>query len=298
MKQSRFDRGFSVFVGIVSFLMIVITLYPLYFVVIASLSSPYQVSTGRVFLYPKGFTTEAYKYILRNAAIWRGFFNSTYVTVFGTMYNLFLCIPAAYALSRKNLFARKIVTWFFLVLMYFSGGMIPGYLLVKNIGLLNHWYTLIILSGLNMYNMIITRTFFATSIPEELYESARIDGCGEMKVFSKIALPLAKPIIAVVALFFAVARWNDYFTALIHLQDSKYFTLQLVLRNILITASEALLDSSNMSAEEYAKAKETALLAQTMKYSLILISSFPLLAIYPLVQKHFVKGVMIGAVKG
>ena len=214
------------------------------------------------------------------------------------MYNLFLCIPAAYALSRKNLFARKIVTWFFLVLMYFSGGMIPGYLLVKNIGLLNHWYTLIILSGLNMYNMIITRTFFATSIPEELYESARIDGCGEMKVFSKIALPLAKPIIAVVALFFAVARWNDYFTALIHLQDSKYFTLQLVLRNILITASEALLDSSNMSAEEYAKAKETALLAQTMKYSLILISSFPLLAIYPLVQKHFVKGVMIGAVKG
>lgn len=298
MKQTKGDRYFNLFVGFFVGVMTVVALYPLYFILIASFSEPYEVVSGHVFLFPKGFSLTAYQYMLRNSTIWRGYFNSIYITLFGTLFNLFLCIPAAYALSRKNLFAKKAVTWFFLIVMYFSGGMIPGYLLVKSLNLLNKPYTLIILNGISVYNLIVARTFFQNSIPEEVFESARIDGAGELRVFYQIALPLSKPIIAVMALFFGVTRWNDYFTAMIHLSSSKYFPLQLVLRNILITAKEALMDTSSMSPEEFAAAKYNAYMAEAMKYALIMISSAPLLIAYPFVQKYFVKGVMIGAVKG
>ena len=298
MKQTKGDRYFNLFVGLFVGVMTVVALYPLYFILIASFSEPYEVVSGNVFLFPKGFSLTAYQYMLRNSTIWRGYFNSIYITLFGTLFNLFLCIPAAYALSRKNLFAKKAVTWFFLIVMYFSGGMIPGYLLVKSLNLLNKPYTLIILNGISVYNLIVARTFFQNSIPEEVFESARIDGAGELRGFYQIALPLSKPIIAVMALFFGVTRWNDYFTAMIHLSSSKYFPLQLVLRNILITAQEALMDTSSMSPEEFAAAKYNAYMAEAMKYALIMISSAPLLIAYPFVQKYFVKGVMIGAVKG
>ena len=298
MKKSAADKCFGVFVGIFVAFIALTALYPLYFILIASFSEPYAVASGKVFLIPQGFTLEAYKYMLRNSSIWRGYFNSIYVTFFGTLYNLILCIPAAYSLSKKNLFAKKVVTWFFLIIMYFSGGIIPGYLLVKSLKLLNKPYTMIILNGISVYNLIVARTFFQESIPEEIYESARIDGSGELGVFFKIALPLSAPIIAVMALFFGVARWNDYFTAMIHLTSSKYFTLQLVLRNILITATEALLDTSSMTPEEFEAAKYNAYMAEAMKYALIMISSAPLLIAYPFVQKYFVKGVTLGAVKG
>ncbi len=298
MKQSVSDKLFDVFVGCFAVFITTAALYPLYFILIASFSEPYAVASGKMFYIPHGFSLDAYKYMLRNSSIWRGYYNSIYVTFFGTLFNLILCIPAAYSLSKNKLFANKIVTWFFLIIMYFSGGMIPGYLLVKSLNLLNKPYTMIFLNGINVYNMIVTRTFFRNSIPEEVFEAAYIDGSGEIGVFFKIALPLSKPIIAVMALFFAVARWNDYFTAMIHLSNSKYFTLQLVLRNILITASEAILDTSNMSPDEFEAAKYTAYMAEAMKYALIVISSAPLLVAYPFVQKYFVKGVMIGTVKG
>ena len=298
MKQSLSDKCFDVFVRVFAIFITITALYPMYFILIASFSEPYAVASGKVFLFPHGFTLNAYKYMLRNSSIWRGYFNSIYVTFLGTLYNLMLCIPAAYSLSKNKLFAKKSVTWFFLIIMYFSGGMIPGYLLVKSLNLLNKPYTMIFLNGISVYNMIVTRSFFQNSIPEEIFEAAYIDGSGEMGVFFKIALPLSKPIIAVMALFFALSRWNDYFTAMIHLSNSKYFTLQLVLRNILITASEAILDTSHMSPDEFEAAKYTAYMAEAMKYALIVISSAPLLVAYPLVQKHFVKGVMIGTVKG
>lgn len=298
IRQTSFDRTFNSVIVLLVILMCVITLYPLWFVVIASLSDPYTVVGGEVFLLPKKITLEGYQYMIQNHTIWRGYFNSIYITIFGTLFNLFLCIPTAYSLSRKNLFAKKFTTWFFLFTMYFSGGMIPGYLLVKSVGLLNKPYTMIFLNGISVYNLLVTRTFFQDSIPGELYESARIDGAGELSVFFKIALPLAKPIIAVMALFFGVARWNDYFTAMIHLSNSKYFPLQVVLRNILITAQQAILDTSAMSADEAEAARRTAYMAESMKYALIIISSAPLLVAYPFVQKYFTKGVMIGAVKG
>ena len=298
IRQTSFDRAFNIIINLLVVLMCLITLYPLWFVMIASISDPYTLARGEIFILPKQITLEGYQYMLQNHTIWRGYFNSLYITVFGTLFNLVLCVPAAYSLSRKNLFAKKFTTWFFLFTMYFSGGMIPGYLLVKSVGLLNRPYTMIFLNGISIYNLIVTRTFFQNSIPGELYESARIDGAGEFSVFFKIALPLAKPIIAVMTLFFGVARWNDYFSAMIHLSNSKYFPLQVVLRNILITAQQAIMDTSNMDADEAEAARRTAYIAESMKYALIIISSAPLLVAYPFVQKYFTKGVMIGAVKG
>lgn len=298
MKDSKFDKAFSIVNGFFVFLMVAVTLYPIYFVVIASISDPYSVSNGQVVLFPKGVTLEAYRMMLRNSSIWTGYANSLYITVFGTLYNLLLCVPTAYVLSKKYLFAHGIVTWFFLIPMYFSAGIVPGYLLVKSLGLINTPVTLVILNGMSVYNLIVCRTYFQDSIPGEIYESARIDGAGEFRVFFQMALPLAKPIIAVMALFFGVARWNDYFSALLYLTDRNLFPLQLVLRNILITAQEALVSAADMSAEEFAAAKYQAYMAEAMKYALIIVSSLPLLCVYPFVQKYFMKGVMIGAVKG
>ncbi|MEG0766634.1 MAG: carbohydrate ABC transporter permease, partial [Clostridia bacterium] len=236
----------------------------------------------------------------QESRIWIGYRNTILYTVLGTLFNLCLTIPAGYVLSKKHLIGRKILTFYFLVTMYFGGGMIPTYLVIKSMGLINQPYTLVILGGISVYNLIITRVFFQSSIPEEIYEAVNIDGANEFLSFFRIALPLAKPIIAVMALYYSVGHWNAYFDALLYVSRASYQPLQMILRSILVLNESALamLDPNLMEVDMVLELTRRTYLAETMKYALIFIASAPLLALYPFVQKYFVKGVMIGSLKG
>lgn len=300
IKKTRADTAFDICNIFIMVLLIVIMAYPLYFIVIASLSDPYKVINGEVYLWPAGFTLDSYGNVFREHSIWRGYYNTIKYTLWGTLFNLMLTIPAAYILSKKKLAGRKFLSFYFLIPMYFSGGLVPTYLQVNKLGLMNRSYTLIFLGGISIYNLIVTRIFFQTSIPEELYESASIDGASNFRIFFQIALPLSKPIIAVMALYYAVAHWNSYFNALIYISSDAYHPLQIVLRNILISNQMVFssMDTSSLSADEALAAARRQYMAQGMKYALIFVSSAPLLIAYPFVQKHFVKGVMIGSIKG
>lgn len=298
MKKARADRVFDACNIAVMVLLLLIMLYPLYYIVIASVSEPYDVAMGKVFLKPSGFTLEAYRNVFENRKIWVGYRNTVFYTLFGTLLNLGLTLPTAYVLSKKQLMGRTFFSWYFLIPMYFGGGLIPTYLLVKSLRLINTPVVIVIMGGLSIYNMIVTRTYFTNSIPEELYESARIDGANEFVGFFRIALPLAAPIIAVMTLYYGVARWNDYYTALIYVSKARYQPLQLVLRSILIMNESALVDAGNLSSEEMELMARRAYMAEAMKYSIIFIASAPLLAAYPFVQKYFVRGIMIGSLKG
>ncbi len=292
-----FDR-INIFLMLV---VLIVMLYPLYFTIIASVSDPYAVSFGKVYLLPNGFTLEAYRNTFADSRIWVGYANTIKYTVLGTLFNLFLTIPAAYVLSKRNLVGRGFLATLFIIPMYFGGGLIPTYLRIRDYGLVNTSVTLIFLGGISIYNVIVSRVYFQTSIPEELYESARIDGLRETGIFLRISLPLAKPILAVMVLYYAEAHWNSYFTALIYTSKSSYQPLQIVLRNILLLNQSALTDimkDTEMDTEQLLDMAKLAYLAETMKYALIFVSSAPLLAIYPFVQKYFVKGVMIGSLKG
>lgn len=300
MKKINSDKVFG-FVNIALLILIgLIMLYPLYFTIIASVSEPVDVATGKVTFWPVGFTLDAYKEVFKQSAIWTGYRNTIIYTVVGTLLNLVLTIPAAYALSKRKMLFRGAISTYFVITMFFSGGLLPSYLLMKDLDLINKPYTLILVGGLSVYNVVVTRTFFDTSIPDSLYEAAEIDGCSQFGQFFRIALPLAKPIIAVMTLYYAVSRWNEYFSAAIYLSESDYFPLQLVLRDILLGSqmSIANLNTGHMSAEQLLYLTKMAYMAEAMKYAIIFIASLPLLLIYPLVQKHFVKGVMIGSVKG
>ena len=300
MGKLKSDKTFTVVNYTLLAILTLIILYPLYFTVIASISEPYEVVSGNVVLWPKGFTLESYAQIFHNEEIWTGFRNSTLYTVFGTMMSLILTIPAAYALSKKNLWGRGIITTYFVIIMYFSGGVLPTYLVVRDLGLLNQPYTLVIIGSFSVYNMVVARTYYQSSIPESLYEAAEIDGCSGFGQFFRIAIPLSKPIIAVIALYYAVGRWNDFYNSLVYITNSDYYSLQQILRNILLESQNALsaINGDTMSSEEMAYFMRRAYLAEAMKYAIIFVSSLPMLLIYPLVQKHFVKGVMVGSVKG
>lgn len=277
-----------------------VCIYPLYYTVIASFSDYIPVATGKISFWPIDFTTLAYEAVFENQEIWSGYLNTIIYTVFGTMFNLFLTIPTAYVMSKKRMFGHALFTWFFLITMYFSGGMVPTYLLYKNLNLINNPMIMIITGGLSIYNMIVARTYFASSIPESHYESVRIDGGSEFDQFFRIALPLAKPVIAVITLYYAVGHWNSYFNAMMYLSNKKYHPLALVLRRILILNESVVSDDmlANMDARILEDLTQKANMAVVMKYALVLISSAPLLIAYPFVQKYFVKGVMIGSVKG
>lgn len=293
------DTILKIVLVVVMVFVVIVTVYPLYFSVIASFSEPSEVVTGKVSFVPKGFTTEAYQNAFNQSEIWVGFRNSLIYMLLGTALSLALTVPASYVLSKKWLAGRNVLSWYFVLVMYLSGGLIPTYLIMKSLGLLNKAYSLIIIGSFSVYNMVVCRVYFESSIPEELYESARIDGCSEFGQFFKIALPLSTPILAVIGLFYASARWNDYFNGLIYLSNSDLFPLQLVLRNILVQnqMAAAAIDPTLDPDAVYALTRR-AYLAETMKYALILISSLPMLILYPFVQKYFVKGMMIGAVKG
>lgn len=300
MGKLNRDKVFGIVNTLLLLVITFLILYPLYFTIIASVSEPSDVVGGKVVFWPKGFSLDSYKAVFKEKSIWSGYRNSILYTLLGTLLNLILTIPAAYALSKKNMRFRRVINTYFVFTMFFSGGMLPGYLLVKDLGLINKPYTLIVLGGLSVYNVIVARTYFMSSIPESIYEAAEIDGCSEFGKFFKIAIPLAKPIIAVITLYYAVGRWNDYFTSLIFISDSGYFPLQLVLRNILQGSQVKLsaMDTSSMASEELLYLIKQANLAEAMKYAVIFIASLPMLIIYPFIQKYFVKGVMVGSVKG
>ena len=297
VKRCREDVIFDTVIFIILTLILFVVAYPLYWVIISSFSDPTAVSAGKVLLRPMGFTLKGYAEVFKNSQVMRGFFNSIVITVVGVCVNLAVTLPTAYALSRDNFSGKKPITVFYMITMFFGGGMIPTYLVVKNMQLLNTIWALVLPGCLSVYNMIVARTFFKSNISEELYEAGEIDGCTQSRFFFQIALPLSKAIIAIMVLYYGVGHWNSYFSALLYISDQDKYPLQLVLRNILITNQTALSQTATTAAAR-AALQEQQQLIDVMKYSLIIISSVPVLIMYPLVQKHFVKGVMIGAVKG
>lgn len=289
----RRDRVFCFIVYAVVIMLSLMILYPLWFVVIASVSDPNLVASGQVILMPKGITFEGYKYIFRDTRIWTGYFNTVRYTLVGTLVALFITIPAGYALSRTDMAGRGIVMKLLIVTKYFSGGLIPTYLVVKGLHLANTPYVLMLLGSFNVFNLILCRTFFVNTMPMELQEAAEIDGCGIFQYFARVVIPLSKAIIAIMVLYYAVGHWNSFFNGLIYVTDSKLYPLQLILRDILITGQSV--DPTAIDPEALELMRQ---IARTIKYGVIIVSSLPVLVMYPFVQKYFVKGVMIGSVKG
>ncbi|GKX27708.1 sugar ABC transporter permease [Vallitalea longa] len=296
-KRSKQDKIYDTIIFIILTIIFAVVAYPLYFIVISSISNPEAVSSGRVFLFPVGLTFDGYMEVFKNQQVVSGFLNSLFYTFCGVMLNLALTLPTAYALSRNKFGGKKIVTIFYVITMFVSGGMIPTYLVVKNLHLLDSMFALILPGALGVYNMIVARTFFKMNISEELYDAAAIDGCAEAKFFFKIALPLSKAIIAIMVLYYGVGHWNSYFSALLYMKTETKFPLQLVLRSILVQNQSHLSQTITTAAQQEALEQRRQLM-ELMKYSLIIVSSLPVLIMYPLVQKHFVKGVMIGSIKG
>ena len=257
-----------------------------------------EVMAGNTILWFKGFNFDNYKYAFQEKQLWVGYRNTIVYTVFGTLYNLVLTIPTAYALSKRDLPFRKGVSWLFLITMYFGGGMIPGYFLVKSLGLLDNPLVMIVGTGVSAYNLVIARQYFMNSIPGELYEAASLDGANEWKCFSKIAMPLAKPILAVMALYYGVGRWNSYFSALLYIRSDEYKPLQLVLREMLISSKISAGDVEVTDPDMMVQILERMLLAEGMQYAVIFIASAPLLIAFPFIQRYFVQGTMVGSVKG
>ncbi len=293
-KSKRFRKltKFDLLVYVLTLLILIVILYPIYFVVIASFSDPTAVASGKVWLLPQGFTFDGYMELFRHSNIWIGYRNTILYTAGGTLVGLFINLTAAFVLSRKDFMGRKFIMTLFVITMFFNGGLIPTFVTVKQVGLYDNPLVMIIPFSVSAFNVIVARTFFKSSIPEELWEQAKIDGCGNIRYFVQIVLPLSKAIISVLALWIAVGMWNSYFNALIYLKDSNYHPLQLILRNILIT-------NNMQTALGTGEAAQIALrLSNLMRYSVIVISTIPIMCIYPLVQKHFNKGIMIGSVKG
>lgn len=294
--RSRDDRIVDAVVGIISLLVLLTVLYPLIYILSSSFSEPNEVALGHVTLLPKGFTLEGYQYILDYSDIWIGYRNTIFYTVVGTLMNLACTLPAAYALSRRDMFGNGFFTALFAVTMFFSGGLIPTYLVYKQLGIVNTVWVMLLPGLVTMWNTVVCRTYFSTSIPWELQEASKIDGCGDIRLFASIILPLSAPIIAVMAMFYAVTHWNAYFNAMIYLSDKALYPLQLFLRSIL------LLDTMNeligADAESQREILRMAQLKESMKYGIIVVSALPMLAMYPFFQKYFVKGVMVGAIKG
>lgn len=293
IKESFTDRIFDSILFIVLTLSMLVVLFPLYFIVIASISDPVLVQSGEVLFWPKEITFEGYKMIFQDSSIWRGYGISLWCVVVGTIINLFFTIPTGYALSRKNLPGRKFFMLFLTFTMFFGGGLIPTYLLVKDLGLINSLWSLVLTDAVSVINIIIVRTYFQTNIPEELYEAAQMDGCSEIKTFFKIAIPLAKPIIAIMMLYYGLGQWNQFFKGIIYIQDEKLYPLQLVLRNILVQNTSTA--GTTMNTDTFLAQQR---LAELIKYGVIIIGSLPPILAYPFVQKYFEKGVMVGSVKG
>ena len=293
MLRSRKDKMFDALIILVLCIVLVIVLYPLYFVVIASVSDPIQVIGGKVILKPIGFNFEAYKRVFKYEMVMRGYGNTLMYTAAGTTLNLVMTDLAAYPLSRRKLHGKGFVLGMMMVTMFFSGGLIPTYVTIRSLRLLDTFWVMILPGALSVYNTMLMRSFFITSVPVELEEAARIDGASHFKTLTQVILPVSKAILAVMVVFYAAGHWNNYFSGLIYLSTEEKYPLQLVLRAILI--------QNQMQEEMVIDVGDTynrQMMAETLKYALIIVSSVPLLLLYPFVQKYFVHGVMIGSVKG
>lgn len=296
-KRSKSDLIYDGVIFVILTILFVIVAYPLYFVIIASISDPIAVTGGEVVFFPVGFTFDGYMEVFEHDEVMRGFVNSLIITVVGVMVNLFITIPTSYALSRTDFKGGKYILFFYMITMFVSGGMMPTYLIVRDTNLLGTWWSLIIPGAISVFNMIVARTFFKTNISKELLEAARLDGCGNTRFFVHIALPLSSAIIAILVLYYGIGHWNSYFSALLYLNERELWPLQLVLRNILVLNSMSTVQEV-MSEAALAEKERLDALADMMKYSLIVVSSIPVLILYPFIQKHFVAGVTIGSVKG
>lgn len=294
IKKSSADKLFDAVTFLILTALLFLVAYPLYFVIVASFSDPVLVGSGQVWWYPKGFTLEGYKKVLGDPDIIGGYINSIMYTFFGVSVNLIVTIPAAFALSRKDLKGRSVFMILFMITMFISGGTIPTFIVVRSLGLLDTMWALILPAAMSVYNMIIARTFFQSTIPDELWEASAIDGCSIGRFFYSIVLPISKALIAIMVLYYGVGHWNSYYSAMLYINDKSKFPLQLVMRGILtknqVPPNMINADTDLMAQRQY--------LAEMIKYSLIILASLPVLILYPFLQKYFVKGVMIGSVKG
>lgn len=298
IKETRQDRLFTWITITLIIAIIIIVAYPLYFVLVASVSSPAAVNSGDLLLYPKGFSLIGYENILQNAKLWSGYANTLFYTVMGTLVGVSITILAGYAFSRSDLPGRNILMGIFVFTMYFSGGLVPLYLVVKQLHLIDTRAIIILLGSVSVYNIIIARSFFASSIPKELQEAAFVDGCTNQRFFFEIVIPISKPIIAVITLYCAIAYWNSFFNAMIYLNDTDKYPLQLVLREILLSFQMMMQQAASGGGVDAETVSEMNTLVEVVKYGVIVVATIPVLIIYPFIQKYFVKGVMIGAVKG
>ena len=288
------ERTSDIILIIITGIVLFLVAYPLYYVLIASFSNPYDVYAGKTFLLPSGFTLEGYKAVFADANIPTGYMNSIKYTVIGTIFSVTLLYISAYPLAQKDLPGRKFLSLFFIITMYFGGGLVPTYLVVKKTGLINNMWALFLPGGVGVGNMIIVRNYFQNSIPGSLIEASEIDGCSKLRTFLRIVIPLSMPIMAVMVVFCMVAYWNDWFTALIYLTGAEKAPLPLVLRNVLIRSSVSAAQASTISGG-YAELNK---ITEMIEFSSIIVAAAPMLIIYPFVQKYFEKGFMAGAVKG
>jgi len=298
MLQERGDRAFNVLINAFLILAAIITLYPLWYVVIASVSHPSAITLGKVFLWPVEFTLKGYDLLLENERIWVGYRNTIFYTVGATTLQMIVQISCAFALTRRDLPGRRVLNLFFIFTMYFSGGMIPSYMLMYELGWLDNPIVMIVPGVMSVYNMIVARSFFMGSIPESLFDAARIDGCSYIRFFIQVVLPLSGAMLAIIALFNMQVTWNAYLNAQIYLITPEYQTLQQIIQQI-VSQATAIGDGAslggNISAEQE---NEMIFRRQLLTYCVIFVASAPMIAIYPFIQKFFVKGIMVGAVKG
>lgn len=295
IKPTMQDRVLqTVLYGVLSIAVIVV-IYPLFFVIIASISDPVRVNTGEVWIVPLGLTLDGYGEIFTDDQILRGYWNSILYTVFGTLLNLVLTISAAYALSRRDMVGRNLIMGALVFTMFFTGGLIPLFLLVRSLGLYDTFFIMILVmpNAVSVFNIVIARTFFQSNIPQELLEAASMDGCSDFRFLASVVIPISGAIIAVLMVFYAVSHWNAFFGALVFLKSENRYPLQLILRGILLShqlADDMWVDDSD--------ALKHQMLAESIKYGVIVVASIPVLVLYPFVQKHYVRGVMLGSIKG
>lgn len=298
IEESRTDK---MFLGVVYAFLVVaflIVIYPLIYIISASLSDPSAVNSGAMWLLPKEITFEGYKTIIQNQGIWRGYLNTIIYTAVGTTINLLVTIPAGYVLSRDSFPLKGFFTKMMVVTMFISGGLVPLYILVNNLGLGNTMWALILPGAASVYNIIVSRTFFQSTIPDELIEAALIDGASDFKIFLSVVMPISKPIIAVMALFYGVGHWNQYFDALIYIDDRRKYPLQMILREILVLQDLSSNPSGSMSEATAKFLNRQQNLGAIIKYGVMIVATLPIILVYPFLQKYFVKGVMIGSIKG
>jgi putative aldouronate transport system permease protein len=286
VRLSYGDRIFNFFNYAICALITVSIVYPLYFVVIASFSDPDLINQGKVWLWPAGVSLDAYAQVFSNKEVWTGYFNTIIYTAGATFLSLLFTLPAGYALSRKDFSLRGVLMVYFLITMFFNGGLIPTYFVIKGLGLIDKYWVMVIPTAVNVFFLIIARTFYSSQVPDELRQAAEIDGCSNTRFYIQIVLPLTTALIAVIGLYVAVGSWNSYMNALIYLQTESKNPLQIVLRKILVVQTAG---DINYEAQRR---------AQMLRYALVIVSTVPIMAVYPFIQKYFTKGALLGSIKG